>query len=64
MAAIRAQRYTDPQARKRMTNGLCPECGELPSWHSGWGGPKGCSLTDHGAALRIATYAEDVKAGH
>ena len=53
-----AQRYTDPVARQRMAAGTCPECGNPVSAHGGWGGP-GCSLTDNGAAARIAQYQAD-----
>ena len=56
-----SQTYTDPQARERMAARLCPECGELPSWHSGWGGPNGCTLTDNGAAQRIAQFLRDTQ---
>lgn len=53
-----AQRYSDPLAQKRMADGRCPECGAPVSRHDGWGGP-GCSLTDNGAAERIAQYWAD-----
>ena len=56
---IRGQRYTDPRARERMRQGKCPECGESPMRHDGGGGPKGCSLTDNGVALRLAVYAQE-----
>ena len=52
----RAQRYTSPVACERMAAGNCPECGEPPSAHTGWGG---CSLTDGGVAGRIAQYQAD-----
>jgi hypothetical protein len=52
------QRYTNPEARQRMAAGTCPECGSPVSAHTGWGGP-GCSLTDNGAAARIAQYQAD-----
>jgi len=51
-----AQRYTSPAARERMAAGKCPECGEPPSAHTGWGGLHGCTLTDGGVAERIAQY--------
>jgi len=52
------QRYTQPLAQKRMAAGNCPECGEPPGAHTGWGGP-GCSLTDNGVAGRIAQFYAD-----
>ena len=54
-----AQRYTSPVALVRMAGGKCPECGWSVSSHTGWGGPHGCSLTDGGAAERIAQYQAD-----
>lgn len=57
--ARRAQRYTSPVARECMAAGNCPECGEPPSAHTGWGGPHGCTLTDNGVADRIAQYQAD-----
>lgn len=48
------QRYKDPTARARMAAGLCPECAGTVEQHDGWGGPRGCLLTDNGAANRIA----------
>jgi hypothetical protein len=42
-----------------MATGTCPECGSPVSAHDGWGGPAGCSLTDNGAAARIAQYQAD-----
>lgn len=53
-----AQRYENPIALARMEAGHCPECGNLPSSHDGWGGP-GCSLTDNGVAQRIHQYQQD-----
>jgi hypothetical protein len=41
-----------------MKNGLCPECGEIPEHHGGWGAA-GCSLTDNGVAERIMQYTLD-----
>ena len=58
------QRYTSPVARKRMADGKCPECGEPPSTHTGWGGPHGCGLTDGGVAERIAQYHADYAEGY
>lgn len=55
---IKGQRYTDKRARERMAKGQCPECGQWPHLHDGWGGP-GCSLTDNGVAVRLAVYAEE-----
>jgi hypothetical protein len=49
-----AQTYTNPTAIERMREGNCPECGGPPFRHDGWGGPRGCSLTDNGVADRIA----------
>jgi len=43
-----------------MTQGFCPECGQRPEAHDGWGGPLGCTLTDHGVAERIHQYRQDV----
>jgi hypothetical protein len=57
--ALPAQRYTNPHALERMSRGMCPECGENPADHGGWGGP-GCSLTDNGVADRIEQYRKDL----
>lgn len=40
----------------------CPECGHPQSSHDGWGGPSGCTLTDHGVALRLHRAAADLAA--
>ncbi len=37
------QRYSDITALRRMKDGLCPECGQEPKVHAGWGAI-GCSL--------------------
>jgi hypothetical protein len=42
-----------------MAAGLCPECGDPPGAHTGWGGV-GCSLTDNGVADRIAQHQADL----
>jgi hypothetical protein len=57
-----SQRYTQPLALTRMADGRCPECGTYPENHDGWGGPRGCSLTDNGVAQRIHQYREDLEA--
>lgn len=54
------QRYTNPTARDRMAQGLCPECGGEPDSHGGWGAWN-CSLTDNGVAGRIYQYQKDLK---
>ena len=46
------QTYTDPVRITRMREGKCPECGDPPDQHGGWGG-RACSLTDNGVAERI-----------
>lgn len=53
------QRYTHPVAVGWMETGGCPECGGKPEEHTGGGGPWGCTLTDNGAAQRIAAYQAD-----
>ena len=59
-----AQTYSDPVPRLRMKQGLCPECGNVPSRHDGWGGPDRCSLTDMGVAQRLHAYrAEEATKG-
>lgn len=55
-----AQKYASKTARERMAKGLCPECGQKVSEHTGWGSP-GCGLTDSGAAERIAQFQDDEK---
>lgn len=47
--------YADPTAYDRALRGMCPECGELPLLHDGWGGP-GCTLTDNGVAQRLHDF--------
>jgi hypothetical protein len=58
MAVDPCQTYTDPRALERLRNGQCPECGGTTYAHGGWGGPRGCSLTDNGVAHRIAYQAQ------
>lgn len=57
-----AQRYTSAVALGWMGHGRCPECGGYPRDHDGWGGPKGCTLTDGGVAERVAQYRADTEA--
>ena len=56
--APRAQRYTQPTARERMSHGLCPECGGPPATHSNdlrfWM-PRACDLTAQGVAYEWDT---------
>jgi hypothetical protein len=52
------QRYKHPLARKRMSEGRCPECGQEQGVHTGGGGI-GCSLTDHGVAERIYAFRQE-----
>lgn len=52
------QTYTDLLARERMANGLCPECGQTPDNHTGWGVDT-CLLTDNGVVQRIAQYKKE-----
>lgn len=47
------QTYTGLTALTRMRDNRCPECGNAPWLHGGWGGPEGCTLTDNGVADRI-----------
>ncbi len=40
-----------------MRYGLCPECGQEPRVHTGWGAI-GCSLSDHGVTERIWEFRQ------
>lgn len=53
------QTHTSPLAIERMADGRCPECGGQVVEHSGWGAPRGCSLTDNGAAARLHQFQHD-----
>lgn len=50
------QRYTTEQALAWLAAGCCPECGGRTGEHTGWGGPRGCSLTDNGVAQRVHAH--------
>lgn len=55
------QTYTGTLARKRMENGMCPECGYAPEEHTDdyrfWI-PRTCSLLPRGVIERIKAARE------
>lgn len=55
--------YSSPLALERLEKGVCPECGGAERDHTGWGGPKGCTLTDYGVALRVYEYRQKAAGG-
>lgn len=59
-----AQRYASEAARARMSEGNCPECGQMPKQHLDspefWL-PRHCDLTRAGVIDRIATFREDAQ---
>lgn len=61
------ERYTQPLALERMSEGRCPECGDLPGQHINhnafWAGPIDCFLREDGVRNRIDQYLSDLASG-